>query len=72
MPETATISPSKDIEIGQMVEITGFYRYDGVEFKIGELCRVVHGENNGTETHLMRLHDRVTLYVPDSKFEKRE
>lgn len=72
MPETATISSSKNIEIGQLVEMTGFYRYDGVELKLGELCRIVHGENSGTETHLMRLHDRVTLYVPDSRFEKRE
>jgi len=68
----ATVSPSKNTEIGQLVEMSGFYRYDGVEFKLGELCRIVHGENDGTETHLMRLHDRVTLYVSDNKFEKRE
>jgi len=67
-----TASPPKNTEIGQLVEMRGFYCYDGVEFKPGELCRIVHGENDGTETHLMRLHDRVTLYVPDGKFKKRE
>lgn len=69
-PESTTTSLYKDTSIGELVEMTGFYRFDGVEFISGEKCKIVHGENEGTETHLMRVRDRVTLYVPDSKFEK--